>query len=380
MLVELMIAGTAGIAVALIAMAVAWRARRYDADQDGDTRARSWFHRWRGTDDDDPTGSDPNDEEPFERPLAAESRLRAQLEIEPAPLTDLAEPDGKAVRALAAAPTAHRDRRIPPVTAANERFDERVGAELDGRSRSRHGPSTADPKPPSRVGSALWSVGSRTDIGYRRDRNEDVVLATPQVVAVADGVGGGPAGDTAARVVVQTVHRTLTRSTAPVEDLELAVHQAAAALFGAAQVDPELRGMSTTLDLIVLGSAHPVTVHGAHIGDGAVWLVPATGRPTRLTTHHRDERGRLSRSLSTEPDVRCEYWRRIVRTGDRLVVASDGFHYQLHDHDLAANLLEEVRDDSPEEAARSLVRAALGAGGGDNVSVVVAEYGLPGAR
>lgn len=55
------------------------------------------------------------------------------------------------------------------------------------------------------------SFGSRTDIGYVRDHNEDSLIIIPPLFAVADGMGGHEAGEIASEITVNTLGRTRTQ-------------------------------------------------------------------------------------------------------------------------------------------------------------------------
>ena len=52
---------------------------------------------------------------------------------------------------------------------------------------------------------ALTSFGSRTDIGCLRDHNEDSLVVTPPLFAVADGMGGHAAGEVASEIAVRVL-------------------------------------------------------------------------------------------------------------------------------------------------------------------------------
>lgn len=59
-----------------------------------------------------------------------------------------------------------------------------------------------------------------------------------------------------------------------------------------------------------------------------------------------------------------------IRTGDWILLCTDGLNDELSNADIAAVL---ERSDSPEAAAEALVQAALAHGGRDNVSAIVLE-------
>ena len=194
---------------------------------------------------------------------------------------------------------------------------------------------------------------------------EDFFLATPQLAVVADGVGGGPAGHIASELAVRTLDLALVGRPATVDGLREAVQQAAAALYGASFVDPSLDGMATTMDAVVLGAPAPeATVHGLHIGDGAVWIVAEGEPPRQVTTAHRAPSGMLEFALTTDLTIEFETWTETLEPGDRLVLATNGFFGPTGTQHAARQLVD-VRGLSAADAARALVRAALGAGGRD---------------
>jgi protein phosphatase len=227
---------------------------------------------------------------------------------------------------------------------------------------------------PRYIGQAKWVTAQRSHQGYRRERNEDAVHTSPDLVAIADGVGGGPAGGPAARIVLRTIGTVLQDPVVDESDLRTAVAQASAALYGASLIDKRLRGMATTLDIAVLGlpASGSAQVRGAHVGDAAVWQITPDERPRLLTKPHRTAEGALTHAVGDSLRTYCEIWDARLRVGDRLVLATDGFHGQLA-KDVADRGLAEVRGMSADDAADFLVATALGGGGQDNVSVVVVD-------
>ena len=94
-----------------------------------------------------------------------------------------------------------------------------------------------------------------TDVGRKRDHNEDSFLVAPhlQLFAVADGMGGHQAGERASKMAVECLAESLVLSAEEaardevLEKLRRAMATAGAAIYDAAQEDPDLSGMGTTL-------------------------------------------------------------------------------------------------------------------------------------
>jgi len=232
------------------------------------------------------------------------------------------------------------------------------------------------------------ACSARTDIGPVRAGNEDSLLVTPRLVAVADGVGGQAAGEVASRTVVNALAQLdKTRLREPLDEaLAGAVRRGNQTLRFLAACRPGLAGMSTTLTAVALGDDGAYVV--ANIGDSRTYLL----RDAVLRRLTRDDslvqelldRGHVSaeqarshpqRSVvlaALDGDARREPMlrRERARAGDRLLLCSDGLTDVVDDDELRAALAGE---DSRERCATRLLEHALAAGARDNVSVVVAD-------
>lgn len=211
----------------------------------------------------------------------------------------------------------------------------------------------------------VWDVAYRTEVGHVRARNEDAVLARPErgLVAVADGLGGHPAGDVASLTALRRIDELDVSGSAAADDLVAAIVAAHEAVLEAGRT-PERFGMGTTIVLAVLGDARAVI---GHVGDSRAYLREADGRLRQLTRDH-GMRGMLTQALGLDGRVQPDVTEVDLAPGARLLLCTDGLTNMVGD-DALADLLG---TGGAQEACDALVAAALDAGGVDNVSVVVA--------
>ncbi len=231
--------------------------------------------------------------------------------------------------------------------------------------------------------------GSASDVGRVRNVNQDLPLERANLYAVADGMGGHVGGEVAARVAVETLEQAFERAPT-VEGLLEAFSEANAAVWHESQVNVDLRGMGTTLTAVALvgGTGGKDVLALANVGDSRAYLFSG-GDITQITDDHSlaEERMRqgemteeeaavhpqrhiLTRALGVSSQVDADMWELGLRTGDRLLLCSDGLSNEVGSNEIAA-ILGEI--DDPAEAAQRLVDAANGHGGADNITVVVVD-------
>ena len=245
----------------------------------------------------------------------------------------------------------------------------------------------------------LLDFGAASNVGLRRDDNQDRYLADGTVFAVADGLGGHSGGATAASIAIEALdgHGRLES----LEQLVVLVGSANTAIFEAAIDDPRLAGMSTTLCALAgIGTAEdPARLAAANVGDSRLYTL-AGERFSQLTIDHtitenlvRDgvitstqaathtDRHTLTRAVGFERRVYVDGWELAAVEGTRFLICSDGLTNEVPDLDIAG-ILRSVA--APDAAARTLVEEALRPGRGrDNVTVVVVDVtdgAAPGTR
>ena len=259
-----------------------------------------------------------------------------------------------------------------------------------------------------------------TDVGLVRKNNEDnflftqlgsglinsipateTNLVTPWIFIVADGMGGGQAGEVASQMAVELVAdkfaaRVSQKRIATQQGFEKAlggaVEEANRTVFQKGQNKDDLRGMGTTITAAAVCGTSAIF---AQLGDSRAYLLRdsdvrqmtkdqslvaqmvAMGklRPEEAKTHPR--RNVILQALGVQPRVDVVITSTELRKGDRLVLCSDGLWGKVE----VEEIKEFVERFPPQTACESLVRLANERGGEDNITVLIASFsgdGVPG--
>ena len=236
-----------------------------------------------------------------------------------------------------------------------------------------------------------------TDPGLVRDNNEDSVALDPdgRIAILADGMGGYNAGEVASAMATSFIQAELGRwmaeggyeaSTRELKRaMEICIDNANRSIFNAANANSQYAGMGTTL---VMGLFLEGRVMIGHVGDSRCYRL-RRGEFALMTRDHSllqeqidaglisleqaqfaTHRNLVTRALGVEDTVLLEVNEYRVEDGDLYLFCSDGLNDMLSDERIAALL---VTAGTLEEKAIALVEAANGAGGRDNISVILAS-------
>ncbi|MGO3146141.1 MAG: PP2C family protein-serine/threonine phosphatase [Leucobacter sp.] len=220
-----------------------------------------------------------------------------------------------------------------------------------------------------------------TDVGRRREVNEDSAIAATPLFLVADGMGGHEAGDLASQAAIEAFSSYIAPGhAATVPEVSAALDAARSAVAQVAVGREKGAGCTLTGAVLVSneGELHWLVLN---VGDSRVYLHRGA-ELTQITVDHslRDEVGlgrdgsRPSRNIITRAlgsaDTTVDSWLLPVETGARLLICSDGLTTELEDEELRATLTMGGRADA---VAEELVRRANEAGGRDNVTVIVVD-------
>ncbi|MBW6513657.1 MAG: Stp1/IreP family PP2C-type Ser/Thr phosphatase [Candidatus Syntrophosphaera sp.] len=233
-------------------------------------------------------------------------------------------------------------------------------------------------------------VANITDIGRNpaRTKNEDFYGYYEgdygHLFLVCDGMGGHEGGEIASRVAVESIRKYFETSYIPGEELKTisqSVEFAQGKILEAAQHDPDLADMGTTLVLMLIKGAQ---YWQAHVGDSRIYLSRG-GALLQLTKDHSEvqmmlesgvitreqasthpRRNFITKSLghsSFEPDIAGP---RVLQQDDVFLLCSDGLTQYIKDDELLQQMEEE-----PSIACHNLVDIANQRGGDDNITVQI---------
>ncbi|GAA5204460.1 PP2C family protein-serine/threonine phosphatase [Microbacterium jejuense] len=224
-----------------------------------------------------------------------------------------------------------------------------------------------------------------SDIGPHRTTNQDAAFTAPWGAAVADGVGGGPAGDLASAALVHRIAAGRPDGL-EAEQLQTIVRLANWDLRAHVERDPSLSGMATTFTGLFTSDRSGLLL--AHTGDSRAYRL----RDGRLQQRSRDDslvqalvdqgivsleeavshprRNVITASLSGADEDAATVTMQEAVVGDRWLLCSDGLSDYVPGEEILRRLLAH-RD--PAAAAAACVEIALEAGTRDNVTAVVCD-------
>ncbi len=229
-----------------------------------------------------------------------------------------------------------------------------------------------------------------THVGLVRKSNEDRYLIkeledNSVLIAVADGLGGEAAGDYAAEILKGKLaginHISRNNEQSEMDQLARAIGRT---IYNEDQENSSLEGMGSTLVGVLLRDR---TAHWVHVGDSRLYFL-RNGTLIQVTEDQTLARFLLKEGEITAEQLPSHYSRHVMDqcigcgcaepetgrleflAGDLVVLSTDGLHGQISEKTLSSILNTRT---TLEKKARALLKAALDAGGKDNITVVMAQ-------
>ncbi len=250
---------------------------------------------------------------------------------------------------------------------------------------------------------------SKSDVGMKRDNNEDNLMVLPEenCFAVFDGMGGHAAGEVASAIAANEVKEffTLTgrdeEATWPFKgDRQksydenrciTSIKLANARIIEASEQDGAKKNMGTTAVMMHFvernGSgpkclvAHVGDSRGYHFRGGVLKRITIDhslveeylrmGKITEEEAKNFPQKNIILRALGQQKQVEVEVSSFVPEAGDIYMVCSDGLSGMITDEAMQAIM---QRSPNIDAAAKKLIDTANANGGVDNVTVILAQF------
>lgn len=237
----------------------------------------------------------------------------------------------------------------------------------------------------------FFETSARSAIGLLRQGNEDSGFVSPQLIAVADGMGGHAAGEVASRIAVQVLHSLVPTLVSTeidqdsVEDLLMhSLHSIDSEISVVTDEEIEKRGMGTTLTALLIRDKY---ISLLHVGDSRCYRLRGNtleqlsndhtviqelldqGAISQAEAAEHPQRSMLTQALRGDGDVTPVLQMYEVKKGDRYLLCSDGLSGVLTEKEIKVGLKKSDKAD----AVKFLIDATYVNGAPDNVTVLIAD-------
>lgn len=237
----------------------------------------------------------------------------------------------------------------------------------------------------------FFETSARSAIGLLRQGNEDSGFVSPQLIAVADGMGGHAAGEVASRIAVQILHSLVPTLVSTeidqdsVEDLLMhSLHSIDSEISVVTDEEIEKRGMGTTLTALLIRDKY---ISLLHVGDSRCYRLRGNtleqlsndhtviqelldqGAISQAEAAEHPQRSMLTQALRGDGDVTPVLQMYEVKKGDRYLLCSDGLSGVLTEKEIKVGLKKSDKAD----AVKFLIDATYVNGAPDNVTVLIAD-------
>lgn len=234
---------------------------------------------------------------------------------------------------------------------------------------------------------------SKTDVGRVREVNQDYVFVSdpplgnlPNLLVVADGMGGHKAGEYASRFAVEAVCESVKGNVQkePEAIIREAITYANLKLLEAARQDARMHGMGTTL---VVATVIDRTLYFANVGDSRLYLLNddirqlskdhslvqemvRLGGIRQEDAKHHPDKNVITRAVGAKEKVEIDFFEYRLKKGDIILMCTDGLSNMVEDEEIF-RIVKQSRD--VVETVEQLIERAKDNGGSDNIGVVVAQ-------
>ncbi len=245
-----------------------------------------------------------------------------------------------------------------------------------------------------------WQIAGLSDVGLRRELNEDCMLLIEDemnglgyygLYIVADGLGGHEAGEVASQLTVDTIRSCYIQNPPTANQAPFEAWLKDTATFTNEVVikhqadSPENSKMGSTLVMaLVTGQlAYIINVgdsrayHLTHdnikqisVDHSLVERLVQIGQITREEARTHPKKNVVYSIIGEKRRLEIGYYQALLNPGDRLLLCSDGLSDMIDDDEI---LHISKHQPDPGKASQMMVEAAKHAGGNDNITMIIVQ-------
>lgn len=241
-----------------------------------------------------------------------------------------------------------------------------------------------------------YIIANCTDVGRVRQVNEDSMTTfdspNGRVIVVCDGMGGQNAGDVASQLAVKVIEDILIDNAfnSPAEAITQSIVAANNAILRQAAQNPDLGGMGATCVMLIIKDGK---VHYGWVGDSRIYYVAGNnimqlskdqsyvqqlvdaGEISEEEAEHHQDKNQITNALGVDGMTPPEIGESPITpaVGSVFLLCSDGLSGMVNNQNILATIANKKL--SLKQRADQLVQQALEAGGLDNVTVQLVEFG-----
>lgn len=221
--------------------------------------------------------------------------------------------------------------------------------------------------------------------GLVRQKNEDSFYEGENFFIVADGMGGHQGGDIASNLAIETIRDYLFDKDQVDETIiKEAILKANFIVWDKMKSNSELEGMGTTVVVANIDKSNKLT--WGYVGDSRLYLF-SDNKLTQLTKDHSlvqklvdsgvlpeeqrityPKRNYLTRAVGVESHIEVDTGSIQVKTGDLIILCSDGLSAYVSDEDIY-KVLQLNKD--KKIILEKLVSAVYKSGAKDNITIII---------
>lgn len=239
-------------------------------------------------------------------------------------------------------------------------------------------------------------------IGKIRKNNEDYcegeIIETEfgpiGIFAIADGMGGHNKGEVASKLAVSNIIKFLKENLLQRESIKIdyiddvlkqAYNNVNTIIHNKSKESLEFDGMGTTLVTAIIYNSN---IYVANVGDSRCYLLHDR-KFDKITIDHsvveelimanviteeeaktHPQRNRITRAVGTDDMVVVDIFKKKLREGDFILMATDGLTGFVSDNKIRCTIIEN-KDEEIDELSARLINMANDVSGKDNISVIL---------